>query len=366
TNDDSADNDGTNDDIDDSTNGNDTNDGADDSTDDDNTTDDDTPVDDGTGSDDGDDDDDSIPADASLDPDDGVIDECDRGVEPDDTCYVSRLMLLDGYDGTVYTSVDRGVTWAIAGTAPFAAPAIVALGNLPNGGVMATTTFGDTWVSHNDGVTWSAGATGPWASDAPSGSAAHGVALDASASSLFASSVHYGRDGLLYESTDNGSSWAQVGSWPMQTSLNTDLTVSSTGDAYIGHNPYDGAQIFHYDGTSSVLSNAGSYDASGWGGAANIEMHTNGSLFAAGNPEVTFFSSVDSGTTWGAQGSWNDPRAVGTMADAGSDLYAISVKGPVLRSEDAGQSWQEVGDWGTVATHNVVSSSGWISMVSLP
>jgi photosystem II stability/assembly factor-like uncharacterized protein len=276
------------------------------------------------------------------------------------------LLLLDGYDGSVYASPDAGVTWSAVGVAPISAPAKVALVSLADGGVLATTTAGDTWLSVDDGVSWSAGTVGPWGSDGlPAGTAANNVALDAAGSALFAISTHYGRDGYLYESTDDGATWSLVATWPSPTGMDTDLAVSPLGEVFIAHSPYQGALVYHYDGSSSVLPLVGSYDSSGSGGAANIEVDVNGALIAAGNPEVTFFASSASGVSWGARGDWLDPRAIGSIADAGAVLYAVSVKGPVLRSEDLGWTWLPVGDWGTVATHNVVSSSGWIEVVSL-
>jgi len=298
---------------------------------------------------------------------DGIDNDCDGQVDPTTVCGVTDLLLLDGYDGSVYGTADAGVTWTLAGTAPISAPAKVALVSRADGGVLATTTHGDTWVSQDGGSTWSAGPVGPWGSDGvPSGSPAHNVALDAAATGLFAISTHSSRDGHLYESTDDGGTWNLVATWPMQTGMDTDLAATPLGEVYIGNSPYEGALVYHYDGSSSVLAPVGSYDSSGSGGAANLEVDVTGAMIAAANPEVTFFSSADSGVTWGARGDWIDPRAVGTIANAGAVLYAVSVKGPVLRSEDQGWTWLPVGDWGTVATHNVSSSSGWIDLVSLP
>ena len=298
---------------------------------------------------------------------DGLDNDCDGFTDPASVCGVTDLLLLDGYDGSVYASVDAGVTWSFASTAPISAPAKVALMTRADGVVMATTTHGATWLSQDGGSTWGAGSVGPWGSDGvPAGSAAHNVALDASATSLFAISTHSSRDGRLYESVDNGGSWTLVATWPMQTGMDTDLAVNGSGEVYIGSTPYEGALVHLYDGSSSVLSAAGAYDSSGSGGAANLEVDATGALIAAGNPEVTFFSSLDSGQTWAARGQWIDPRAIGTMSNAGAVLYAVSVKGPVLRSDNEGWDWSPVGDWGSVATHNVVSSSGWIDLTSLP
>ena len=298
---------------------------------------------------------------------DGFDNDCDGQVDPSSVCDVNDLLLLDGYDGSVYSTDDAGVTWSFASTAPISAPAKVAIVTRGDGGVIVTTTHGDTWVSQDGGATWTAGPAGPWGSDGvPSGSPSQNVALDASATALFAISTHYGRDGRLYESTDDGGSWSLVATWPLQTGMDTDLAVTPLGEVFIGNSPYEGALVYHYDGSSSVLASVGSYDTSNSGGATNLEVDAAGSMIAAANPEVTFFSSGDSGVTWGARGEWLDPRAVGTMTNAGAVLYAVSVKGPVLRSDDEGWSWLPVGDWGSVATHNVISSSGWIDVVSLP
>ena len=71
------------------------------------------------------------------------------------------------------------------------------------------------------------------------------------------------------------------------------------------------------------------------------------------------------GVHWSSRGDWIDGRSIASIVDYHTTLYAVSVKGVVLRSTDFGYSWQEVGNWGSAAQRDILSATGWIDVIGV-
>ena len=101
------------------------------------------------------------------------------------------------------------------------------------------------------------------------------------------------------------------------------------------------------------------------GGNSIVEVDIAGTIYTSGNPETTFFASDDMGLHWSSRGSWIDGRSISAIVDYHTTLYAVSVKGVVLRSTDFGYTWQEVGNWGNAAQRDILSATGWIDVIGV-
>ena len=62
---------------------------------------------------------------------DSIDNNCDGFVDPEELCGPATIVVLDGYDGTIYTSHDSGFNWEITGIVPFTTPAKVAFAQSP-------------------------------------------------------------------------------------------------------------------------------------------------------------------------------------------------------------------------------------------
>ncbi len=274
-----------------------------------------------------------------------------------------RLVLLDGYDAHLYASDDGGAAWFEVGTVPLDAPAIVSFAVRAGGEYVATTTLGTVIVSADRGQSWSPRPAAPWGSDGTTGGPANFVQLAPGAEGeLIATSTHYGRPGRVYGSVDGALTWKLLGTWPMETGMMTGLAADGAGTIYVSHPPYLGGQV--YTGQPSALALAGSIQPTPTGAVALIErLPDSGLLVAVGTPETTFLRSLDGGGDWSAGGAWIDPRGIAGLAALRDELVvAVSVKGPVLRSADLGESWEVVGDWGEAADRDLLCCSGWIDL----
>lgn len=297
---------------------------------------------------------------------DGLDNDCDGEADEGGVCRPTRLVLVDGYDGQVYRSLDEAATWTKAGRAGFSAPAIVSVARRSDGATVVTSTRGEILVSTDGGANWSALPAAPWSADAPQGGAAHFVSLaTAPDGDLVGVSVHSGRDGLVYRSSDLGRSWRVAGTWPERTGMMTDVAVAPNGEVYVAHPPYLGGTVYRSSDRGATFARVGAYDPGPAGGVAVIRSDRTGTLFAVGNPEVTLYASKDRGATWSALGAWLNPRAVQAMTvDRRNRIFAASVKGPVLVSDDGGRALRAVGDWGTAASRDIICCSGWIGLVA--
>jgi photosystem II stability/assembly factor-like uncharacterized protein len=293
---------------------------------------------------------------------DGKDNDCDGGIDPEDLCGPARVVVLDGYDGTVYASDDSGSTWGIAGTVPFNAPAKVAFAMRADGGYLATTQTGELWLSGDEGAGWVQLPDAPWSSDTDGGPSSH-IAMDGFGKYVYATSTSSVRDGILYRTENGGMDWEISGTWPHQTGMDTDIAAVPYGPVYIAHTPYEGGQIYRSDDSGASFALVGSYDTVS-GGNAILEVDVAGTVYATGNPETTFFASSDLGTSWTPRGSWISGRSIAAISDHNTTMYAVSVKGNVLRSDDFGHNWDEVGDWGSAAQRDIISASGWIDVLS--
>lgn len=296
-----------------------------------------------------------------------TVDTCQQGVcvGAGNTCP-TVLALFDGFDSTLYASSDEGVSWVMVGPVPIPSPSISTVTLRADGAFLVSSTQGLVRQSIDQGATWTNLPDAPWATDGPTGGSCQFLSLDtAVGGDVYAASAHSQRDGILYRSTDGGMSWVQLGTWAQQSGTMTTLAVSPAGKIYVVHAGFTGAPVFRSDDGGATFALVGTYDPSGLGGVALVAVDGAGTVFAAGQPETTFFASVDSGATFTARGAWIDGRSIQALrADSSGDLFAISVKGPVLKSTDAGFTWVEVGDWGTAATRNIISGSGWIGLIA--
>ena len=294
---------------------------------------------------------------------DSLDNNCDGFIDPEELCGPATIVVLDGYDGTVYTSHDSGSTWEISGVVPFYSPAKVAFAQKSDGSFLAATQTGELWTSNDGGATWLELPDGPWATDSNGGNSSH-IAMDGFGKYIYVTSTHSTRDGILYRSETGGNSWEIAGTWPFQTGMDTDVAAIPYGPVYIAHTPYEGGQVFRSDDSGITFSLVGNY-ASESGGNSIVEVDYAGTVYTAGNPETTFFASDDMGATWSSRGDWVDGRSISAIVDYHTTLYAVSVKGVVLRSADFGYTWQEVGDWGSAAQRDIISSSGWIDVIGV-
>ena len=64
---------------------------------------------------------------------DSIDNNCDGFVDPEELCGPATIVVLDGFDGTIYTSHDSGANWEITGVVPFYTPAKVAFAQNGNG-----------------------------------------------------------------------------------------------------------------------------------------------------------------------------------------------------------------------------------------
>ena len=69
------------------------------------------------------------------------------------------------------------------------------------------------------------------------------------------------------------------------------------------------------------------------------------------------------GVNWSAKGDWIDGISIYALVDLDITLYAVSVKGNVLRSADFEYTWDEVGDWGSAPQGDFIGTSGWIDVL---
>ena len=292
---------------------------------------------------------------------DSMDNDCDGFIDPEDLCGPATVVVLDGYDGTVYTSYDSGSTWMIAGIVPFSAPAKVAFAQKSDGSFLATTQAGELWTSNDGGANWIELPDGPWATDSNGQSASH-IAMDGFGKYIYVCSTHSTRDGILYRSDTGGSSWEIAGTWPFQTGMDTDIAAVPYGPVYIVHTPYEGGHVFRSDDSGTTFTHVGNY-ASEFGGNSIVEVDVAGTIYTTGYPETTFFASDDMGVNWSTRGDWIDGRSISALVDHHTTLYAVSVKGNVLRSEDFGFTFVEVGNWGSAAQRDIISASGWIDVL---
>jgi photosystem II stability/assembly factor-like uncharacterized protein len=279
-------------------------------------------------------------------------------------CPAPRLALLDGYDGAVYASDDEGQTWQRTSFAPIDAPAIVSMARGSDGALVATTSRGLVVRSTDGGVSFQALPAAPWAADAPDGGAASFVRLAARATTLYAASGHSNRGGILYRSADAGESWTVAGTWPVASGMALGLTAAPGGELYVLHPPSVGGQLLRSVDDGMTFAEVGTVGAADAGAVLAVDSF--GALHTTQQPEVTFASSADGGASWMTRGAWQSPRGIAALAVAATGMhFAVSVKGDVLRSEDGGDTWLHVGDWGTAATRDIICCSGWISLALL-
>ena len=294
---------------------------------------------------------------------DSIDNNCDGFIDPEELCGPAKIVVLDGYDGTIYTSQDSGVNWEITGIVPFTTPAKVAFAQKSDGSFLATTQSGELWASNDGGSNWIELPDAPWATDANGGNSSH-IAMDGFGKYIYVTSTHSTRDGILYRSDTGGDSWEVAGTWPFQTGMDTDIAAVPYGPVYIVHTPYQGGQVFRSDNSGESFNLVGNYSSES-GGNAIVEVDIAGTVYTSGNPETTFFASDDMGLHWSPRGDWIDGRSIASIVDYHTTLYAVSVKGVVLRSTDFGYTWQEVGNWGSAAQRDILSATGWIDVIGV-
>ena len=297
---------------------------------------------------------------------DGRDNNCDGFADPESLCGPTSLTILDGYDGAIYRSVDSGITWVRATSAPIQTPAKVALyRRRDDNAYLATSTTGAIYISQDQAQTWQYFAEGPWGRDSPNDTPSQAVDMDGNDQHIYVISTSSIRTGILYVSDDQGSTWSIATTWPETTGMDTALAVDHYGNILISHTPYEGAMIYRSTDDGDTLQLQGNFTESS-GPIANLTIDAVGRVYSSADPETSFHVSEDLGMSWLPTGSWRSPRGIATLSSKASALYAASVKGNVIKSEDRGLTWMEVGNWGDAALpdRTILSASGWIDMIT--
>lgn len=250
-------------------------------------------------------------------------------------------LFVGSYGGGVYQSTDRGDIWTKSGSGD---PIYVEAMLVDNTDVLYCTDEGMGGISRStdNGANWTLSSTG-----LPSMSIG-AVTFYAEVSSLAQGGngrIYAGlRDGAMYYSDNQGSTWTAATPLPGGTSKVRSLAAGAGGLVYAGTEG-DGVYKSNDGGTSWSQKNNGL--------PTNANVTQNGILLDSTTGDLflplwlgVIYHSTDGGENWSAvsdPGICNGYSNAITM-DSSQNLYAVFCQGAVYKSTDKGNSWTNMSD----------------------
>jgi hypothetical protein len=278
--------------------------------------------------------------------------------------------LVYGFDGVspIYVSMDSGLTWATTAAPSNCWSAVAA--SADGSKLVATAVFFDSayglsgsdgliYTSSDYGTSWTATAapTNQWSSVA---SSADGTRLIAAAMS-FPPSYEVGGDGLIYISADSGTTWTRTSApsnyWTSVTSSADGTSLAAvawtdyTGDGLTYGSTNSGTNWFVTSAPRNRWSSiASSADGVKLAAAAWFDASTNF------NPGLVYVSN-DSGQTWTPSSAPSNSWSSIAASAEGSKLIAGSSYGGIAISTNFGATWENGGAPATGLYASVVTSA---------
>ncbi len=239
--------------------------------------------------------------------------------------------------GSVYGSTDQGQSWTERGIITNR-PTISALVTL--GGSLFAGTSRGVFRSTDQGQNWTEVSTG-----LPNNALPSVLALGVNNGALYAGTSFYrdtSNQGLpqVYRSTDNGQSWAAVGTtirfdWPGAIGFS-----GVTRLAFEGTNIYAltgfGAAVFEGQAWSEYLGNSGLPNGSG----VNFLLRGSSATLLGAAGGVYLLSS--DGKRWTPSNNGLTATRVNALAVTGSTIIASANASGLFRSTDEGQNWTRI------------------------
>ena len=273
-----------------------------------------------------------------------------------DGTHLVAVDFENGDGGKIWTSANSGVTWSSANNSPSTNWYSVA--SSADGTHLVAADYGNNfngvggqlWTSANSGVTWSIASNAPFTNWTTVASSADGTHLIA---------AYPG--GPIYTSANSGVNWSTNSNSPFghnwtSVASSTDGThlVAVSFDGYIYTSANSGANWTNYNGTTFALQNIH------WISVASSADGTR--LVVAPDIGLPIYTSINSGVTWSANNN-NAPSAqwasVASSAD-GSHLVALIQGSPIW----TGVPPLYVGAQGTTIQFHYVANGGWVSGVA--
>ena len=310
----------------------------------------------------------------------------------DGTRIVAAGSDFNGYPGYLYTSSDSGATWsARAGTrswGPFTlSPDGTRIVAAINEGIYTSDDSGATWTqrtspanytwtavaSSSDGSTIIATGSPPynqseayfftsndsgdtWTQQFGTSSILcwNAVASSADGTRLFAAEYF----GLIYASSDSGSSWTRVPA-PSQ-SYNSVASSSDGTKLFAAQSGLAPGYIYASANSGATWKPLASAGRNAWGAIASSSDGK--TLIASGYLGISFdtvlCTSTDSGATWKKQTRKNSGWTAVACSSNGTRLAAVTDNGYIFTSKQSGTTWSSRNFPGCSFTSIVMSSDG--------
>ena len=150
--------------------------------------------------------------------------------------------------------------------------------------------------------------------------------------------------GEINRSTDNGISWTNIGAGYINPGvLVTSIAINDNGHIFVGctheYASYSGILKSTDNGDTWITVKSGIRIAD----HHNIVINNIGHIFAGSYNGYGVWKSTDNGLTWAQYNTGLQHRNIRSMHISNGVLYAGTEGGGIYRSDNQGESWQQVG-----------------------